>query len=483
MREIEINPVPLERLAALLSAPRAERLMRYADAARGILRDHTVWNVNATGQGGGVAEMLQNLLAYGRGAGVDTRWLVLDGDHDFFTTTKRLHNLLHGSPGDGGALGAEEAEHYVRVLEYNLPMAAQVVRPGDLVLLHDPQTGGLVDGLRGLGATVVWRCHIGRDTTDELTDRGWEFLRPHIEHADGFIFSRRAYVPDWLPPEKVVVIAPSIDPFSAKNVELTGPQVTASLAYAGLVGTATDPDPALLTFNRRGDSGGQVRPHTGLVHGGRPIPGESRLVVQVSRWDRLKDMPGVLHGFVSHLDALPEDVHLALVGPEARGVSDDPEGLEVLEECVALWASLRPPHQDRVHLVNVPMEDVDENAHLVNALQQHATVVVQKSLVEGFGLTVTEAMWKARPVVASAVGGIRDQIEDGVHGILLEDPTDPDAFGDALVSLFGDPAAAERMGRAAKERVREEFLGDRHLIQYVELFGGLLGVGSASADG
>jgi trehalose synthase len=120
------------------------------------------------------------------------------------------------------------------------------------------------------------------------------------------------------------------------------------------------------------------------------------------------------------------------------------------------------------------MDDVDENAHLVNALQRHAAVVVQKSLVEGFGLTVTEAMWKARPVIASAIGGINDQIEDGVHGLLLEDPLDLDAFGSALERVLGDDALAAKLGEAARDRVRDQYIGDRHLIQYAELFGWLL---------
>jgi trehalose synthase len=473
MREVEIQPVPLERLARLLSPARAERLFAYQKAAAGgLLRDRTVWNINATSKGGGVAEMLQYILAYGRGAGVDTRWLVLDGDHDFFMITKRLHNFLHGSPGDGGALGPEEREHFARVLSYNLPMAEQVVEPGDIVLLHDPQTAGLVDGLRRRGAHVVWRCHIGRDSGNALTELGWGFLQEFVADADAFIFSRKEYVPHWVPADKVFIIAPSIDPFSAKNIALTPEQVRNSLAQAGLVGN--HPDLSQVGLTRRNGEPGEVRPHRGLVHGHGPVPADARLVVQVSRWDRLKDMPGVLSGFADRIDDLPPDAHLALVGPEASGVSDDPEGAAVFDECVSLWERLPVDVQDRVHLVSLPMDDVDENAHLVNALQRRATVVVQKSVVEGFGLTVTEAMWKSRPVIASAVGGIRDQIVDGVHGVLVDDPLDLDAFGDALERVLGDDAYATKLGRAARERVQDHFLGDRHLIQYVDLFASLM---------
>ena len=229
-----------------------------------------------------------------------------------------------------------------------------------------------------------------------------------------------------------------------------------------------------MAFVRRDGTAGVTRQHTGLDINGMPIPLDARLVVQVSRWDRLKDMGGVLEGFVGSLDTLPEDVHLLLVGPEAAGVSDDPEGAATLAECRSHWERLDRAHQRRVHLLCLPMDDVDENAHLVNALQRRASVVVQKSLVEGFGLTVTEAMWKGRPVVASAIGGIQDQIVDGVHGLLLEDPRDLDAFALALRRVLEDDDLAAALGAGAHERVYEHFLGDRHLEAYAELFRTLL---------
>jgi len=156
-------------------------------------------------------------------------------------------------------------------------------------------------------------------------------------------------------------------------------------------------------------------------------------------------------------------------------VSDDPEGAEVLAETRRAWAGLPPAVRSRVHLAALPMEDPGENAAIVNALQRHAAVVAQKSIAEGFGLTVAEAMWKSRPVVASAVGGIRDQIQDGVSGLLVGDPTDLAAFGAAVCRLLGDPAEASRMGATGRERVRTLFLSSRHLMQYEALFGGLLG--------
>ena len=204
------------------------------------------------------------------------------------------------------------------------------------------------------------------------------------------------------------------------------------------------------------------------------VPDGARIVLQVSRWDRLKDMAGVLSGFAGHLSRLPEDVHLMLVGPDVSGVSDDPEGAEVLQECLAIWREQPSEARHRLHLCSLPMDDIDENAHLVNALQRRAAIVVQKSLVEGFGLTVTEPMWKGRPVIASRVGGIQDQIVDGESGLLLDDPADLAAFGAKLNGLLRDDELAERLGTAARARVRDLFLGDRHLIQYVELFESLL---------
>jgi trehalose synthase len=186
-------------------------------------------------------------------------------------------------------------------------------------------------------------------------------------------------------------------------------------------------------------------------------------------------MAGVMEGFVAALTG--DDLagaHLMLAGPETAGVSDDPEGAEVLGECVEEWRHLPDEVRHRVHLAAIPMRDSDENAVIVNALQRHAAVVVQKSLVEGFGLTVTEAMWKSRPVVASRVGGIQDQITDGQDGLLLDDPYDIEALGALLRRVLADPELAAGLGAAAHTRVLDEFLGDRHLEQYGELFSRLV---------
>ncbi len=466
MQTVAIEPTPLERLGSLLAPDRARLLAEAAARTRAVLGDRVVWNVNATAHGGGVAEMLQALLAYGRGAGVDTRWLTLDGDPEFFAVTKRVHNAIHGSaPPDG--LGPAEHDHYEQVLAANLADLRELVREGDVVILHDPQTAGLAEGVRGLGARVVWRCHIGRDTPDETTDRGWEFLRGYLGHVDAHVFSRSEYVPDWMPSERVRVIPPSIDPWARKNMDLDPEVVGRVLRCAGLVADGHDEAP--VTFDRRDGTRGEVRRRSGLLGDSPPPPPDAPVVAQVSRWDRLKDMAGVLTAFAEHVAPRHPEAHLMLVGPDVTSVSDDPEGAEVLAECRDTRQRLAEDVRRRCHLVELPMEDVDENAVLVNAVQRGAAVVTQKSIAEGFGLTVTEAMWKSRPVVASAVGGIQDQVHDGREGLLLPDPQDLAGFAERVCRLLEDTDRAEAMGRAARERVRDCYLGDRHLIDYGRL--------------
>jgi trehalose synthase len=472
MQEVDISAVPLERLAAILSTERAERLGASAARARAAFGQRVVWHISATAHGGGVAEMLQTLLAYGKGAQIENRWLVLDGAPAFFVITKRVHNMLHGVPGDGGPLGEAERDHYTGVLDSNLHEVLSLVSRGDIVLLHDPQTAGLAAGLRSAGLHVAWRCHVGRDGSNELTEAAWEFLRPFLEPVEAMVFSRRAYAPSWVDPSRLAVIAPSIDPFSAKNMPLSSDRVRDVVATVGLVAGPRASGP--VSFDRRDGSRGTVRPHGavgGLVLDGLPPPEDAPLVLQVSRWDGLKDMAGVMDGFTRLASRQGLDTaHLMLAGPAVSGVTDDPEGAQVLADCRRQWQSLPDDVRSRVHLASIPMDDVDENAVVVNALQRHASVIVQKSLMEGFGLTVTEAMWKGKPVVASKVGGIQDQITDGLDGLLLPDPRDLDALALALHRLLTNERLARRLGEAAEARVRSEYLGDRHLMQYADLF-------------
>lgn len=482
MQEVEVSALPIERLSATLSQDRLQRLATSAEKARTICQDRTIWHVNATATGGGVAEMLQTLLAYGNGAQVENRWLVLDGDAEFFAITKRIHNMLHGEPGDGGSLGQHESEHYAAVLAPNLEAILSRVSSRDVVVLHDPQTAGLTEGLKAAGLKVAWRCHVGRDEQNDLSEAAWEFLRPNLTQADAFVFSRRVYAPDWVPDSKLLVIAPSVDPFSTKNIPLEPEEVEAILATVGLVSGGNPDGP--VRFDRRDGSSGVVRRHAdngGLVLDGPPPPHDARLVLQVSRWDRLKDMAGIMTGFALLVADRPEDTsHLMLVGPAVTGVTDDPEGAEVLEECRAQWHALPDDVRRRAHLASVPMDDSDENAIIINALQRHAYIVVQKSLVEGFGLTVTEAMWKGRPVVASCVGGIQDQIVDDRDGLLVQDPYDLAAFAEVLGRVLADDDLAARLGKGGQARVHEDFLGDRHLEQWADLFGFLLAGGDSA---
>ena len=268
MQEVEVKPLPLEQLSSSLTPERARRLMEYAERAQASFGDRTIWHVNATAHGGGVAEMLQTLLAYGRGAQIENRWLVLDGEAEFFAITKRLHNRLHGDPGDGGPLGEREHACYRRVLATNLAEMLTVIDARDIVLLHDPQTAGMVDGLRAAGARVVWRCHVGRDTANAETDEAWGFLRSYLEHADAFVFSRAEYVPGWVDRTRLVIIPPSIDPFSAKNRELDPGAVSAILATVGLLAGADPGGP--VSFECRDGSQGTVRHHADLVADGPP---------------------------------------------------------------------------------------------------------------------------------------------------------------------------------------------------------------------
>ncbi len=480
LREVAVQAIDAMRLAPLIGPERMAAYEQAAAEARTLLAARTVVNVNSTATGGGVAELLESLLAYARGAGVDVRWLVIEGDPDFFAITKRLHNWIYGARGDGGAIGAAERRHYEAVCARNARELLATVAPGDVVLLHDPQTAGMAPALRRAGTAVVWRCHIGADAPNEWTRRGWAFLEPYVGDVDRCVVSRRPFAPPWADPERVVVIPPSIDPFAAKNQPMAPRDVHDALVYVGML--AGEADGPHVAFTRRDGSPGRINRHVDVLQTGPPPPADAPLVVQVSRWDRLKDMAGVMTGFAEHVDA-SLGAHLLLAGPAVTGVADDPEGGAVLQECIALWHTLPHAARSRVHLACTPMSDPDEQSAIINALQRHATVVVQKSLAEGFGLTVAEAMWKQRPIVASAVGGIVDQIVDGEDGLLVDDARDLAAFGAAVERLLRDPLEAARLAANARRRATEEFLGDRHLEQYGRLLAGLLAGPTAPQPG
>lgn len=467
MQEVRLAPRSPDELARVLDAERVQRLTGpEAAAMREALKGRSVINVNSTPAGGGVAEMLQVLLPLARGLGVDARWLVIDGDDDFFAMTKRLHHQLHGSPGDGQGLSTADAEHYRAVMQRNWDDLSATVVPGDVVVLHDPQTAGLAEHLSDLGVPVVWRCHVGIDGSNEWTDQAWSFLRQFLDgHVSGYVFTREEYAPSWIAPEQLSVIRPSIDPLAPKNADMSPGTARDILAYVGILDGAR-PDP--VPFTRSDGTPGRVERFADISRTGPPPGPDSPLIVQVSRWDPLKDMTGVMQGFVDHvLDGT--DAQLVLAGPVVTAVADDPEAVQVLDAAWNEWRGLHHHQRSRVQLVCLPMSDPDENAVIVNALQRHASVVVQKSLAEGFGLTVTEAMYKGTPVVASAVGGIVDQVDDGRTGLLVRDPQDLAEFGVAVNRLLEDEALSTEIGAAGRESVVGQFLPDTSLGQWQSL--------------
>ncbi len=473
--EVEVTPLDPARLRSVLTADALARFEHTLTRGRELLQSRTLWNVNSTAQGGGVAEMLRSLIGYTLGGGGNARWAVIGGDTEFFNITKRLHNRLHGHNGDGGPLSEAERAAYERCTAANAELFAQRVSPADVVLLHDPQTAGMVPRLLETGAAVIWRSHVGIDPPNELAREAWRFLLPYVEPADAYVFSQSGYVWAGLDPSKLRVIAPSIDVFSPKNHAMSFTSVTGVLRAAGLAADRYHRH-ARAVFERLDGSVGHVQSKAQLVEEQQLWLGVP-LLVQVSRWDRLKDPSGVLAAFAEHVHLEDDEPHLVLAGPDVTAVADDPEGEEVFEEVHATWSGLPRRVRRRVHLALLPMVDPDENAVIVNALQRRADVVAQKSLAEGFGLTVAEAMWKGRPVVASAIGGIREQIEDGRTGLLVE-PRDLRGFGERVSGLLGDPHRAERMGEAAQTGVRELFLGPRHLGQYVDLLEDVLRAGA-----
>ena len=467
LTHVPVAPLPPDRFRELLGE-RYRELEEVIVRGRELFAGRVVWHVNSTARGGGVAELLQSLLAYARGGGVDTRWVVVDGNPEFFGVTKRMHNHLHGAPGDGGPLGEAEHAVYEQTLRENAQELAATVAAPDIVFLHDPQTAGMVEAVRATGATVVWRCHVGLDLPNDLARQAWSFLRPYVAEAQAYVFSRREFVWEALDGERVWIVPPSIDAFSPKNQDLDGESVRAILAVAGLL---RDGEPSKARFTREDGSPGRVDRSAEMLQE-ETIPDGAPLVTQVSRWDRLKDPMGVLRCFAEHL--ADHEAHLLLAGPSVAAVTDDPEGADVLAEVEAHRLELDPAVRRRVHLAALPMDDVQENAAIVNAIQRRSDVVVQKSLAEGFGLTVAEAMWKRKPVVASRRGGIQDQIVDGESGILVDDPLDLAGLGAVLGRLLSDSDHARRLGEAARQRVEDDFLGTRHLIQYERLLHELL---------
>jgi len=448
----------------LLEGPEWERFRRTMAEGAARLEHRRIWNINSTANGGGVAEMLAWQIPYERGVRMEVGWLVIGGDSRFFAFTKRLHALLHGVSADGSEISATERSCYEETSAANAKALDANIRAGDLVIVHDPQPAGLIPHLVGRGCRVIWRCHIGVDAPNALSKDAWRFLRPCIEPAAAFVFSRHAYAWEGLDAARIEIIAPAIDAFAPKNQDMPPATASAVLGATGILQTRPGSEPV---FRARDGSSHRVQHATQLFPDSR-LPAGVPLVVQVSRWDRLKDPVGVMNSFASIANPVVAG-HLILAGPGISSVADDPEESAVFKEVEGGWQRLPATARERIHLARLPMGDPQENAAIVNALQRQAHVVVQKSLREGFGLTVAEAMWKARPVVATRVGGIQDQIEDGKSGVLVDDPEDLAGFADAVAKLLSDPAAADRLGAAARTRIRKQFLAPRLLMQHVEL--------------
>ena len=302
--------------------------------------------------------------------------------------------------------------------------------------------------------------------TQSHARHGW--LLPYVECADCYVFSRRAYAWDCLDERRTRVVAPSIDPFSTKNCMLDARAVDEILSAAGILRTVAGDAEYVKTD-------GQVArvEHTAVmleVRAARSRHSAGRADLTMGP----PQGPAGSHGRFREWRPSPLRRATPACRAQCAGVDDDPEGAEVYAEVARSWQLLAPHARRLVHLACLPMYDEQENAMIVNALQRRASIIVQKSLAEGFGLTVAEAMWKSRPVVASEVGGIRDQIEEGISGVLLHDPRDPTEFGTAVCALLEDEALCARLGSAAHARVEQAFLGARHLGQYVDICADLL---------
>ena len=445
------------------------------------LEGRTIWMVNSTATGGGVAEMLPGLVALLRELGLAVEWVVLaTPEEEFFRVTKQLHNMIHGE--GPPEIDGEARELFERVNRENAAALRGMIEPHDIIIVHDPQPIALGAFIREeVDVRTVWRCHIGLDRRTPSTSAAWRFLRPYAATYDQCIFSAPEYIPDYLSGH-ASVIHPAIDPLSHKNRELPIAKLVGILSNAGLiVEHAPARTPPFEEQARRLQRDGEWRVATepediGLLF--RPI------VTQVSRWDRLKGWRPLLQAFVrlketyagvDDLDALGrrtiETARLVLAGPDPEHVADDPEGRDVLEELRADWLALPEPVQRDIALLALPMRSAKQNALMVNALQRCSTLIVQNSLREGFGLTVTEAMWKALPVMGTRAAGIRQQIHDGLEGRLVENPEDPDEIARTLHAMLGDEHARDRWGRAALRRVHRDFLIFTQLRRWLEVLG------------
>src|SRR2546430_11479716 len=389
IHEVDVGSAPIERFRPLVGDEVWPELDGGVAEVRRRLDGRVLWNVNSTARGGGVAEMLASLIPYDRGAGIDERWAVIEGSPEFFSATKKIPTLLHGVQPDGG-LTAGERRDYQEATARNSEALAGLIRPGDVAILHDPQTASLVPGLRARGVKVIWRSHIGVDEPNDLARSAWDFLRPFVSEASACVFSRAAYAWDGLDESRVRIIAPCIDPFATKNQDMSDESVTAILQASGLL-EGSDGD---ATFTRH--DGTQARVTRSAQVGDAPVAADGRIVLQVSRWDRLKDPVGVMDSFVRFIEP-HTDPCLVLAGPAATSVTDDPEQPEILEDLRRRHDAMSPAKRHRVVIAQIPMQDTDENAAIVNALQRRGGGGGPKKIPAGVGLPGFQAVWEGRP--------------------------------------------------------------------------------------
>lgn len=394
----------LDRYAVHAGQDAIEQLRQLAT----LLAGRKVVHVNSTRRGGGVAEILEKLVPLTQDLGLDTSWEVIEGNDDFYNCTKSFHNALQGK-----ALRVPESllRVYEEVNARNADKLRPVLEDADFVFIHDPQPAPLLSLCPERRGKWIWRCHIDLSHPHRPI---WKYLRQFILGYDASIFSLEAFAPPM--PHPVFIIPPSIDPLSEKNQPLTTREVRKVLEEFGI-------DPR------------------------RPM------ILQVSRFDRFKDPLGVIQAYRLATQFVPS-LQLVLAG---GGAVDDPEGEVVLKE--VREAAEEDPD---IHVLS----SGHYNDRTINALQTAADIVLQKSLREGFGLTVTEAMWKGKPVIGGNTGGIRLQLMNHRTGFLVDTP---EGAAMRIRYLLDDRPRTRQIGKNAQELVRQSFLNTRHLREYLTL--------------
>lgn len=443
------------------------------------LKGRTIWMINSTAIGGGVAEMLPSQMRILRELGVSIEWLVIEAKKDaFFDLTKRIHNAIHGS--GTGIFTEDDRKIYEEVNQNNLPKALEFINDGDIVVVHDPQPMPLASMIKNeKDVSIIWRCHIGLEEDTAVTDAVWEFLEPYTEDYDHFVFSLPSYVPNPLK-NRTSIIPPAIDPLSHKNRELQLHKCIGILYQSGIL----DDHKAIL-YDRYEHLVRKVMPDGsfGVLDAGKNLDLIYRpIVTEISRWDRLKGFKELMEAFIKmkldnrqHGDPKSLDYKriemtlLVLGGPDPAFVSDDPEGKEVLKELTAMYKDVDPGLQNDIAILLLPLDNPKENALIVNALQRTSTIIVQNSIQEGFGLTATEAMWKRKPVLVSNAAGLKYQVIHDKTGQINPDPKDIASLSKTLAYMLNHPKERDKWGFNGQLRVIQNFTLFSQLISWLEV--------------